>query len=85
MLTKNIDQKTMSDFQTARIGVVGVGTIASAVIKGLCTDTKRAEGSIILGPRNAGKVAALKDAFGATVTLASTNQEVVDQADWVSY
>ena len=63
-------------------GFVGVGTINSAVVKGLCTcDTPPK--AVVLSPRNAEKAAALKAAFPDRVTIADSNQAVLDAADWV--
>jgi len=64
------------------IAVIGVGTISSAVVRGLCTPGGPRP-KIILCPRNAAKVAALQSEFPDLVTLASSNQEAVDAADYV--
>lgn len=65
-----------------RLGCVGVGTINSALIRGLCT-SEGAPLQILVGPRNAAKAAALADEFPSTVCRASTNQEVLDGSDVV--
>ena len=63
-------------------GFVGVGTINSAVVKGLCTcDTPPK--AVVLSPRNAEKAAALQASFPDRVTIADSNQAVLDAADWV--
>ena len=66
-----------------RLGLVGVGTINSAVCRGLCT----AEGSsalrILVGPRNAAKSAALAEAFPGIVTRCTSSQAVLDGSDIV--
>jgi len=59
------------------IGLVGVGTIGSAMIRGLC----RGEGkrpNVIISPRGQAKAAALAAEFPDLVKIAGSNQEVVD-------
>ncbi len=58
------------------IGFIGIGNIASAVIEGLVTAPGQAP-YILLSPRNTVKSAALAERF-ATVTVAATNQAVLD-------
>lgn len=60
-------------------GVIGVGSIAGAIVAGLCVDDAP---RIVLSPRNAETAAALADRF-ASVSVASDNQAVVDVADVV--
>jgi len=64
------------------LGFVGCGTIASAMVRGLCT-LDEPPASIIVSPRSASKVAALKVDFPDLVTVAADNQAVVDACDWV--
>ena len=68
-----------------KIGVVGVGTISSATVRGLCRAYPgTCEPSFVLSPRNAAKGAALVEEFGAErITIAADNQAVVDAADCV--
>ena len=61
------------------IGVVGVGTISSAAVRGLC---RSSDAQFVLSPRNAAKAKALADEF-ETVQIASDNQAVVDACDCV--
>ena len=62
----------------ARYGFVGVGTMSSAIVRGLCT-LPFPPPSIVLSPRGAEKAAALAAEFGPQmVRVASSNQEVVD-------
>ena len=66
-----------------QIGFVGCGTIASAIVTGLCTlpvNTPRPE-KIVVSPRNKSKSAALRTAFPSIVSIAKSNQDVVDQCD----
>ncbi|MCD8140229.1 MAG: NAD(P)-binding domain-containing protein [Planctomycetaceae bacterium] len=63
------------------LGIIGVGIIASAVAKGL--KAKYGDGiTLHLSPRNAGRAEALRAAY-PNVTVASSNQEVLDRSDWV--
>ena len=63
------------------IGFIGIGTINSAVITGLCTLDDPPK-SIVLSPRNKAKAAALAQRF-PNVTVAASNQEVLDQCTYV--
>ena len=64
-----------------KIGFIGTGNIASAVVQGLCTAEPRPE-RVVLSPRNAEKAAALATQF-AEAEIAADNQTVVDACDWV--
>ena len=61
------------------IGVVGVGTISSAAVRGLC---RSSNAQFVLSPRNAAKAQALEQDF-ETVRIATNNQAVVDACDCV--
>ena len=63
-----------------KIGIIGTGIIASAVVRGFCV--KKTGHSFYLSPRNAEKAAALADEF-TEVTVCKSNQEVIDRCDWV--
>ena len=63
------------------LGFIGTGSIAAAVIKGLCR-ADPAPDAILVSPRNAEKAAALADEFPC-VTVAADNQAVIDGSDWV--
>lgn len=74
------------DVLPASIGLVGVGTIGSAVIRGLCSPGQGAPSKIprvVVSPRGAEKAAALKAELPDHVTIAGSNQEVVDSVDCV--
>ena len=71
---------TMSSVPPAKYGFVGVGTMSSAIVRGLCT-LDQPPPSIVLSPRGAEKSAALAKEFGSIVSVAASNQEVVDQCD----
>jgi pyrroline-5-carboxylate reductase len=64
-----------------RLGCIGVGTINSAVVRGLCTSEEGAPVVVLVGPRNAAKSAALTRQFPAQVRQAQSNQAVLDGCD----
>jgi len=64
------------------IGFIGIGTINSAVIKGLCK-AKARPNKILLSPRNAVKAARLKSEFPKIIEVMDSNQSVVDASKWV--
>lgn len=64
-----------------KLGVVGVGVIASAVVKGLKAKYGD-ELAVTLSPRNARRAEALGRAYANTLVAAS-NQEVLDASEWV--
>ncbi|MCG8509292.1 MAG: pyrroline-5-carboxylate reductase [Rhodospirillales bacterium] len=64
-----------------KIGIIGTGNIAAAVVRGLCR-AKPAPEKVVLSPRNAQKAAALAGEFDM-VEVGSGNQAVVDACDLV--
>eukprot|EP00933_Yihiella_yeosuensis_P008289 TRINITY_DN113659_c0_g1_i1.p1 TRINITY_DN113659_c0_g1~~TRINITY_DN113659_c0_g1_i1.p1 ORF type:complete len:287 (+),score=53.64 TRINITY_DN113659_c0_g1_i1:58-918(+) len=69
-----------------RIGLIGVGTIGCACIRGLCKPGPGAPQEvpqIVVGPRNAEKAAALASEYPDHIRVAGSNQEVVDSVDCV--
>jgi pyrroline-5-carboxylate reductase len=63
-----------------KLGFIGVGTIAAAIVDGLCsTETTT---PIVLSPRNAKTAAALASRY-PNVTVAESNQAVLDMSDMV--
>ena len=63
-----------------RIGIIGTGIIASAIVSGFCV--VKAGHEFLLSPRSATKAAALATRF-PEATVCSSNQEVVDRSEWV--
>ena len=63
-----------------KIGIIGTGIIASAIVTGFCT--KKTGHVFFLSPRNAERSAALAAEFSG-VTVCASNQEVIDNAEWV--
>ena len=59
-------------------GIIGVGAIAAAIVRGLCEGRADAP-AILLSPRNAGIAAKLAGRY-ASVSVAAGNQAVVDGA-----
>lgn len=62
-------------------GVIGVGSIATAIVNGLCDGVASAP-EIVLSPRNADRATELAARF-PSVRLAPDNQQVVDDSDVV--
>jgi len=65
------------------LGFVGVGTMASAMVEGLCTAPATPPKSIVLSPRGKARSAALAAKYPSIVRVAASNAEVVDSSDWV--
>jgi len=63
-----------------KIGIIGTGTIASAIVTGFCT--KKSGHEFFLSPRNADKAAALAAKF-SKVKVCASNQEVLDNSQWI--
>lgn len=61
-----------------RLGFIGVGTIASAIVRGLCAGSEPA--SILLGPRGT-RCAELVAEFPTRLRVAADNQAVADGCD----
>lgn len=65
-----------------RIGFIGTGIIATSVATGFC-ESGIENLSVTVSPRNKEKAEALHQKYPDLVTVASSNQEVVDRSDWV--
>ena len=76
------EAKTHPPMSATRYGFVGVGTMSSAIVRGMCTLPESPQ-SVVLSPRGAEKAAALAAAFPGTVSIAADNQGVVDASDVV--
>src|SRR3546814_5110849 len=72
-------ESTMTDSTPARLGFIGTGTIAAAIVAGLALS---GEEPILLSPRNADIAARLSARF-SHVGVANDNQAVLDQTDLV--
>jgi saccharopine dehydrogenase-like NADP-dependent oxidoreductase len=64
---------------TLRVGIIGVGHLASYVVEGLCAANDPPD--ILLSPRNAERASVLSERFG--VHTANDNRTVVSQSDIV--
>ena len=67
-------------FVFMKIGIIGTGGIASAVVNGFCRE--KAEHKFYLSPRNKEKAAALASKF-LNCTVCTSNQEVLDKSEWI--
>jgi len=65
------------------IGVVGVGTIASAFVRGILGAHLPYIPRFVLSPRDAKKAAELKKEFPDSVSIAEDDQKVIDTVDCV--
>tara|TARA_Y100001970_G_C14129235_1_gene800709 strand:- start:179 stop:949 length:771 start_codon:yes stop_codon:yes gene_type:complete len=63
------------------LGFIGTGNISSDVIAGICRSSILFK-KIIVSPRNILKAKKLKKKF-KKVTIAKSNQEVIDRSDWI--
>lgn len=76
--------KHSSGTDMTHIGVLGVGTISSALITGFLTDPGSASRMhFYLSPRNAQKAAKLGQRFPEHITICDSNQDVVDASERV--
>ena len=64
-----------------KLGFIGTGNITAAVVNGICT-SKISFSKIIISSRNNSKAKKLKKKF-KKVSIAKTNQEIVDKCNWV--
>ena len=64
-----------------KLGFIGTGKITSAVITGICT-SKISFQKILISSRNNNIAQNLKKRF-RKVSIAKTNQEIVDKCNWV--
>ena len=64
-----------------KLGFIGTGNISSDVITGIC-NSKISFKRIVVSPRNKQKAQKLKKKF-KRVSIAKSNQEVIDKSDWV--
>lgn len=64
------------------LGIVGTGHISTALVIGLCTSPAPPR-RILVSPRSAGNAARLAARFPAIVSVATSNQAVVEGSDWV--
>lgn len=64
-----------------KIGILGVGVIGSAIIRGLCKDQDM-EHNLYISPRGKEQSLILSETF-SQVTRCQSNQEVLDQSDLV--
>ena len=64
-----------------RLGFIGIGRIATSVIKGFCTSSLE-DITLNISPRNEENSKALENAF-PNVVRRESNQEVLDQSDYI--
>lgn len=64
-----------------RLGFIGTGIISSALVTGFCESGR--EVSVLVTPRTKEKAEALREKYPDQVRIASGNQQVVDESDWI--
>ena len=64
-----------------KLGFIGTGKITTSVVTGVCR-SKIVFQKIIVSPRNKNIARKLKNKF-KKVSIAKTNQEIVDKCNWV--
>ena len=69
--------------QGAKIGFLGCGTIASAIARGIATQTDVPIASIAVTKRSENKSAQLQQDFPSLVSIQEDNQEILDTSDLV--
>lgn len=80
--TQDKGRETPLELEKATVGFIGIGTINSAVVRGFLK-CAASPAKVIIGPRNAQKAAALAAEYPEKVTVAESNQAVVDESDWI--
>eukprot|EP00746_Dinoflagellata_sp_MGD_P085378 gnl/MRDRNA2_/MRDRNA2_33799_c0_seq1.p1 gnl/MRDRNA2_/MRDRNA2_33799_c0~~gnl/MRDRNA2_/MRDRNA2_33799_c0_seq1.p1 ORF type:complete len:301 (-),score=64.84 gnl/MRDRNA2_/MRDRNA2_33799_c0_seq1:14-814(-) len=73
---------TAIEYEMATLGFIGIGTISCATIRGLMKSAAP-PAKVVVSPRNAQKAAMLAAEYPDKVTVAESNQAVVDASDWV--
>jgi Pyrroline-5-carboxylate reductase len=65
-----------------KLGFLGTGNISSDVITGICNSNLSFK-KIIVSPRNRNKTKSLKKKFRNKIIIAKSNQDVINNSDWV--
>jgi pyrroline-5-carboxylate reductase len=65
------------------LGFIGVGVLASSMMRGICSSPELAGTRIVTSPRNAENASKLASLY-KNVSVAASNQEVLDVSDWVT-
>jgi pyrroline-5-carboxylate reductase len=65
------------------LGFIGVGVLASSMIRGISSSPELSGAKIVTSPRNAKNASELALLY-KNVSVADTNQEVLDASDWVT-
>ena len=82
MNQSNVNQSNVNHYlKTKKIGFIGAGNLAQAVIKGLFEGQVVPSHQIFASNRSPGKLQKLKDQFG--IQVCTSNEEVVEKSDIV--
>ena len=63
------------------LGLIGTGKIGPAVMTGYCSENGWQPDHVYVSERSKAKSSLLKSKFESRVTIAATNQEIVDKSD----
>lgn len=74
----SMNLKTSNEESALKVGFIGCGTIASAIITGLLTQTEIDISSIYISRRSEAKSSALAEKFGDRIVICDDNQVIVD-------
>lgn len=83
MVVKSGEVQNVGQWLDITVGFIGCGTIATAIVTGICTLEAFPFKSVLLSPRNAQKSKYLHTKFPTMVQIAKDNQAVLDDSDWV--
>ena len=77
------DDKQNNNYEKGhkRIGFIGCGTIASAIVKGIATQNEIQIESIAVSKRSQSKSLSLREEFPSLVQIYDDNQEILDCSD----
>jgi pyrroline-5-carboxylate reductase len=79
---KSAPTTSLKEENMIRIGFIGVGEIASAMVEGLADSEAKADLQLFLSPRNTERSKNLADSI-ESATVCESNQDVVDRSDLV--
>lgn len=64
-----------------KLGFIGTGIISSALVTGFCESGR--DVSVLVSPRTKERAEALRDRYPDQVRIASKNQQIVDESEWI--
>ena len=70
-----------TNISNQRFGFVGVGMMATAIVRGICSLKESKPPTLVLSPRGIDNVAGLVKSFGDMLIVATSNQRVLDTSE----